>query len=117
MRRQQGQKKAFVSWKESAEGLYVMNWVSWAGAVVHTVFIVLLVCLFSVFFTLMSQSRAGRNPAVCAVVVFFSISTVFMLALTYSLSVPRVSKGAVHTSCLDLHSGHFRKAQTRLNRP
>lgn len=78
MRRQQGHRKAVVSWKESAEGLYVMNWVSWSEAVVHTVFIVLLVCLFSVFCTLMSQSRAGRKPAVCAVAVWFSVSSVFL---------------------------------------
>lgn len=107
--RQQGHIKASVSWKESAKGLYVMKWVSWSEAV-HTVFIVLLVCLFSVFWTLMSQSRAGRNPAVCAVAVWFSISTVSLhVGINIHPSVPRVGKGAVHTSRVDLHSGHFRK--------
>lgn len=44
-----------------------MNRVSRSEAVKHAVFIVWLVCLFSVCCSLMSQRRAGRSPAVCSV--------------------------------------------------
>lgn len=88
-----------------------MSWVGWSEAIMHTVFIVLLVCLFSVFCTFMSQRRAVCSHGPYGSPLLQCLSSHFILC-----TPPPCHRSVKASYLMHLSMQHFENSQTdRLN--